>query len=279
MFEIDPLCAPCLNAVMPVVNFTASERRICPGTCIDFTNLSIGATSYQWFFPGAVPDTSSDMNPTFICYNTPGNYDVTLIATNAFGTDTVTLINLIQVYPQPVTPVITQVGNILFSSTGYVTYQWFYGSDSISGATNDSYYGQLNGNYNLVVTDSNGCAVGVGILNVVFEPDGVKEFGVWGLGFEVYPNPAKDNFTLTMVNPPKDGFAWANGQSSVVNLEIYNSLGEKVYPPKDGFDWANNIITKEKEVVINTAYFGGGIYLLKITAGGNILTKKIVIEK
>jgi PKD repeat protein len=243
----------------PVINFVASDRYICPGSCIDFTNMTSGGVSYQWFFAGAIPDTSTAVNPAFICYNTPGNYSVTLIATNAVGSDTVTLNNLIHVYPQPVTPVITQVGNVLQATTGYVSYQWYYVSDTIAGATNSSYYGQLSGNYNLVVTDSNGCTVGVGILNVVFEPDGMDEFNVQSLMFNVYPNPVRNEFT---VYPPDGGL-------TACEIEIYNSLGQKVY--------AATTINRKQETV-NCKYFAEGIYVLQLHSAAGVVNKKFVVE-
>ena len=67
------------SLTVPLALFT-SPNHICPGTCTDFVNLSQNATTYQWTFTGANPSVSVDANPTNICYNSPGNYAVTLIA-------------------------------------------------------------------------------------------------------------------------------------------------------------------------------------------------------
>ena len=91
-----PVCA----GAMPVAIFSAPNH-ICPGTCTDFMNLSSNGLAYQWFFPGAIPATSNDVNPVNICYNFPGSYGVTLIASNALGTDTLFMNNFITVYPHP----------------------------------------------------------------------------------------------------------------------------------------------------------------------------------
>jgi len=92
----------CVSAFTPppVANFSAVNQ-LCPGSCTDFTNLSTNATSFLWLFPGANPSSSTDENPIDICYNTPGNYDVTLIATGPGGTDTIQLNNYVTVYPFP----------------------------------------------------------------------------------------------------------------------------------------------------------------------------------
>src|SRR4029079_8522674 len=98
MYPIDPACSPCNTH--PIALFTAPNQ-ICPGTCTDFTNTSIGATSYQWNFPGGNPSISTDVSPSNICYNTPVSYDVTLIAFNGASSDTLTLPNYLTVFPTP----------------------------------------------------------------------------------------------------------------------------------------------------------------------------------
>ncbi len=64
---------------------------------VNFTDLSSNnPTSWSWIFEGGSPSTSSAQNPTVV-YNNPGTYEVTLVASNAVGTDTETLVNYITV--------------------------------------------------------------------------------------------------------------------------------------------------------------------------------------
>ena len=73
----------------PVADFSASDTVVCEGDAIDFTDLSTNApTGWQWTFAGGSPGTSTSQNPTGIIYSTAGVYDVTLVATNANGSDT-----------------------------------------------------------------------------------------------------------------------------------------------------------------------------------------------
>lgn len=76
----------------PTASFTPSSTNLCEGDCIDFTDNSTGngITSWNWTFNGASTATSTDQNPTNICYATAGTYDVTLEVTDADGTDQVT---------------------------------------------------------------------------------------------------------------------------------------------------------------------------------------------
>jgi PKD repeat protein len=80
----------CLSAggELPVAEFSASQTTICQGESITFTNLSSGnPDSFDWKFFGGTPFTTTNENPGAITYDTPGTYDVRLVATNAFGED------------------------------------------------------------------------------------------------------------------------------------------------------------------------------------------------
>src|SRR5213075_2620540 len=106
------------------VQFSAANSTLCEKFCTNFTDQSFNnPTAWQWEFPGGDPSSSTDQNPTNVCYNVPGVYDVTLITTNANGSDTLTLHNYITGYPTPPIPTITQVGYTLTSSPAS-SYHW-----------------------------------------------------------------------------------------------------------------------------------------------------------
>src|SRR4030095_411091 len=84
------------------VSFGAATTQLCQKFCTGFTDSSTNnPQSWQWLFPGGTPSSSTDQNPSQICYQVPGVYDVTLITTNASGSDTLTLIDYITVYQTP----------------------------------------------------------------------------------------------------------------------------------------------------------------------------------
>lgn len=83
-----PLEAP------PVAAFTVSPGFTCTGT-VQFTDGSAFVpTAWEWHFGD--DSTSTAQNPTHT-YLSDGVYDVTLIVTNAFGTDTLTLTDAVTV--------------------------------------------------------------------------------------------------------------------------------------------------------------------------------------
>jgi len=199
--------------MLPVISFSGDEF-VCPGTCLNFTNLSLNATSYQWLFPGANPPISTDTDPQNICYNTPGTYDITLIATNANGSDTLVVPGYVTVYNYPPAQGITQHGDTLVSNGGAITYQWYFNGNLIAGATDSFYVAAEGGNYNVVCTDSNGCEVEAVIFDVVaaVTPLSLGE----GSGVRLFPNPAHDVILIK------------SSVSEIQKLKVMNIYGQTV---------------------------------------------------
>ncbi len=85
-------------AAQPVADFEAYETIIPTGGTADFTDMTEGIPDHwEWYFEGAVPDTSSEKNPQNIEYDTEGTYTVQLIASNLLGSDTIIKENYITV--------------------------------------------------------------------------------------------------------------------------------------------------------------------------------------
>ena len=75
----------------PIAEFSTSNTSINVGSAINFTDLSSNTPNdWTWTFSGGNPSTSNVQNPTGITYSTTGSYDVTLIAKNSYGSDTIT---------------------------------------------------------------------------------------------------------------------------------------------------------------------------------------------
>ncbi len=248
----------CIGALSPPPNaLFSAPNHICPGTCTNFTNLSSNATSYQWNFSGATPSTSTDVNPTGICYNTPGTYDVSLIASGNVGSDTITLNNYITVYPLPPTQGIVQSGDTLFSNTGFTTYQWLLNGNIISGATDYFYVAISNGDYNLFCTDANGCEVESVIFDVTTEIESV----VGNLPFAIFPNPVRNHLTIYKSLPASIGIT----RKTAVEISIYNAMGERIY-----FESENNLRT------IDCSLLSQGVYWIEIKSNEKIFRTKFV---
>lgn len=74
----------------PVADFRSSGRDITISQTINFFDQSsYSPVSWSWTFTGGMPSSSTLQNPSGITYSTAGIYEVKLIASNTYGTDTI----------------------------------------------------------------------------------------------------------------------------------------------------------------------------------------------
>jgi len=248
-------CTDTLVMQIVVINlsadFVCDVPFICPGSCTNFTNLSQNATQFLWSFPGANPSVSTDANPMSICYNTPGSYDVQLIASDGANTDTLLMQNYIVVYPYPLPQSVQQSGDTLFANQGSPSYQWYYAGVLIPGATNYFYVAPQSGNYSVVCTDNNGCEVEAVLFDVIAS---------------VYPLASAGNAELSVYPDPVKSELYINGIQFPVSTEItiYNLLGEKQF---------SALLDKP---VVNCKALSRGVYVLELQTGEKIYHVKFV---
>ncbi|MBE9469086.1 MAG: cadherin domain-containing protein [Bacteroidetes bacterium] len=84
-------------SVGPKAYFAVTNQELEEGKSVIFSHTSEGnPTSIQWTFEGGTPETSTEENPV-VTYATVGNYDVSLLVTNADGSDTETKVDYMTV--------------------------------------------------------------------------------------------------------------------------------------------------------------------------------------
>ncbi len=59
-------------------DFGAKPSSGCAPLTVYYTDMSDGATSWTWHFPGGVPNTATGAGPHIVKYNAPGSYDAEL---------------------------------------------------------------------------------------------------------------------------------------------------------------------------------------------------------
>ncbi len=117
----------------PLVQFDADVTTSCSGT-VNFTDNSLfSPTSWLWDFGDG--NTSTQQNPTHV-FDTNGFYSVKLIATNGFGSDSLTRLQYIYVN-KPTGPTVINAwrcdsGTVTLSTSLPGTYAWY---DAAIGGT------------------------------------------------------------------------------------------------------------------------------------------------
>ncbi|MDG0974263.1 MAG: HYR domain-containing protein [Crocinitomicaceae bacterium] len=103
---IDGSDDPCSAPALPVADFVANQTSVLEGTIVQFTDLTSGVpdtwswtitpgtNTVEWEYTNAT--TSASQNPE-VLFTTPGFYTVSLTASNAFGSDTETKTDYIEV--------------------------------------------------------------------------------------------------------------------------------------------------------------------------------------
>jgi|GEM_PF-726217 len=242
---------PDSECVLPPVASFGALNGLCPGTCAIVYNFSLNATSWQWSFPGATVTSSSSAEPTAVCYNTPGTYDITLVASNAAGSDTMVLYGCITVYPFTLPQAIVQNGDSLISAQGFANYQWYYDGDLVPGATEYFYVISDSGDYNVICTDTNGCEVEAAIYDVHI---GIEELNAEN-EIVIFPDPVGEKLFIR--------FDKLQGSS----IAVYNTLGEVIHLPVDTWDQT-----------IDCKLLSPGIYFLVLSSGSKTIRSKFLKE-
>jgi hypothetical protein len=169
--------------------FTFSTNQLCQGGCVSFTNSSTGAQTYAWNFGNGVISTLQ--NPSVVCFDVPGSFEVQLVACNAITCDTST--QLINVLSAPNNGLEFLNGEIT-SLQPNALYQWLLcpSLTLIPGATASQYTPPINGQYAVIVTLANGCSDTSDCI--IIDELSIEESQ---LEFSISPNPGNGKFLVS----------------------------------------------------------------------------------
>src|SRR5690606_89689 len=146
---------------LPVSTFSVNQNTGCAPANFQMVNTSTNEpTAYLWLFPGGTPATSTEPNPG-VSYSTAGNYNVTLIATNELGADTMVMEGAIQVSNNPVIDFSVQVNDQQIETQNGSQYAnevlWNFGDGNTSNEKQPSHTYAQAGNYTITLTITNDC--------------------------------------------------------------------------------------------------------------------------
>jgi Zn-dependent metalloprotease len=238
----------------PIADFTASATDINIGNSVQFTDLSLeNPTSWSWTFKGGTPTTCTEQNPT-VTYNTIGTFDVTLVATNAQGSDTETKVDYITV---SVKPYCTSQGNTY--SMEWIARVQVDAMDNASGAAG-------NADFTSITCDLTGGSTVNVILTPGFSGTAYSEYWrIWidynddhdfeDAGEEVFSGSGSSVVTGSFTVP---------GSAIIGNTRMRVSMSYGTYPPMCGSftygeveDYTANITCTGTAAVINPGFETG----------------------
>ncbi|MFN0214799.1 MAG: PKD domain-containing protein [Saprospiraceae bacterium] len=156
----------------PRALFEASPLTGCTALVVLMENQSSSnATNYVWTFPGGIPSSSNQANPT-VTYTIAGTYSITLKATNTSGSHTYTRTNYITVKAVPVANYNQTVNGstVTFTNTtigNATSYLWNFGDGNTSTEVNPIHTYANAGTYDVVLTATNDCGSSTKLKSII----------------------------------------------------------------------------------------------------------------
>lgn len=229
-----------------------TSMAICEGTRTTITPIASGQ-SYRFYSDsvGGTPIIGGDGVSSFTTpiLTSSTVYYVSSVSADGCESPNRTAVT-VTVTPLPFVQ-ISQNGDSLTSSMGQASYQWLLNGFEIAGATGINFRPTLSGTYSLRVTDTLGC---VNISNTI-------DFIATGLDFGSDGNPPKwSAFPIPFGN---NLFIKAE---LPFHFELIDAKGIGILEGK----------SETTEITCPTEMLPVGIYVLKITFGGQMHLKKII---
>ncbi|HRZ42082.1 MAG TPA: aryl-sulfate sulfotransferase [Bacteroidales bacterium] len=224
---------------------SATPNVICTGASAQLNVTASGGSNYTYSWASSPTGFTSALQNPVVTPSVSTTYSVTVTS----GTYTTTAYVPVTVNPLPAAPVISQVGNSL-SSTAASQYLWYLNGAPVSGATGQTYTPAQNGNYQVKITDANGCSA----MSAVywFELTGIVDISDDGRTF-VYPNPSSGILHIS---------GWKEG-SVVLITDIHGRTTQ----------------SRIMNQVINLTGFPEGLYLMRNADDPDAWVLRVVIQK
>ena len=157
-----------------------------------------------------------------------------------------------------ITPVISQIENSIVASSLTVddnaNFEWS------TGETSQIIMPPVNGEYWVIVSDTNNCRSDTVFYNVDWITTSITDF--FSSRIHIYPNPTSDDLNIYCKIQRKQN----------TQVRIYNLLGEMVF-----FESIKNH-KGEYRKTIDISILSKGVYLFQVASPNRLAERKLVIE-
>lgn len=249
------------NSNKPVADFGTSLANTCSPVNVTSNSVSLFASSLQWAFNGVNGGTATTASQLLAS----GNQSIRLIATNAYGSDTLSYNVVVPNDPQVnfniVNPTVRQNQNITLVNTSQfaAAYLWDFGDGTSSTAFGPAKSYTDTGWYDIkLVGINNGCRDSLLIPNAVYVIDQFTSTETLErVKWKMYPNPAKALLIIEAETALSGG------------VRILDLLGREQIVLSGSL---------ENRVEIPLIQLSKGIYLVQIKTDHGVLQQKLVKE-
>ena len=237
-------CTNTSNISVTVLNVPTSQMIIGNPSIVPFQNYTyaVSATpgyNYTWIANNGAIVSGQGTNSINVMWGNTGPYSVQLITSNGAGCSDTAYMVVINSNCSLNYNVFTQTKNPLCQGDSILlnvqiaspsTYQWFYNSQMIAGATNDSIWVHSSGTYQVQITSGN-CSVLSNGTNLVFagRPPLPSVLSIDSIG-----NGCGWSKIVLGVNNSANTYLWSNGNqtptdtvtlSGNYSVQVFNAAG------------------------------------------------------
>jgi PKD repeat protein len=253
---------------LPWPEFSGTPTVVPVGEDVTFTDMSTGApTSWVWTFEGGTPATFNGQTPPAVTYSAPGQYDVSLVVSNQWGSNEIIKTDYISTGFPPVVDFSANTTNIIEGQTVIfsdltqhdpTTWAWEFegGTPATSANQNPQVVYNTPGSFSVTLTATNQFGEGTLIKTayIVVNPLGISNPKVPQL--VLWPNPGTGLINLSL---PQSG----------MQIKIYNLTGQILM----------QTILEEGISEINISHLDKGVYVIEGTAAdGFIARTKLLLQ-
>ena len=246
--------------VYPSAGFSLDVTKGCAPLTINFESKSTdNASNISWILEGAEQEQVEGLNPS-VTYNLPGIYDIKVIANNEFGSDTISLNQVIEVIETPEITFEYEIEELRVNFSANVEefdeLFWDFDDGWTSDDLNAEHIYEREGTYLVTLTSILGNCVSTHQEEIIFLSSSSDEIDA-EVNVAIYPNPASNLVNIDFEN-----------LDEVESIIILDQLGRNV--------WSKEVRYGEKKMSISEiSNFIPGQYLIGIILNG----KKPVFRK
>jgi PKD repeat protein len=252
--------------VYPSAGFSLDITQGCAPLTINFESRSTdNATKVNWILEGSDSPEVEGFTPS-VTYSEPGNFGIKVIASNQFGTDTIELNSLIEVFESPTAGFEYEVDglNVNFSADKevYDSIRWELGDGTLKTEANFLYEYQEGGIYEVTLRVYKGeCS------DIITQEIDLRSTSTVDLddssSVNIYPNPANSFLKVE----------FEDNIGVVEKIVVIDQLGQQLLQ-KDAIAGSSSVTIRNLNNIPSGHYFVG-IYVEDAAA----IFKKLIIVK
>ncbi|HEY3385102.1 MAG TPA: PKD domain-containing protein [Saprospiraceae bacterium] len=249
--------------IPPIVDFTFSEDIICQGDTLFLTSTNQDTQYiYQWIIDGGQPNMT-DKPEIWVIYPDTGYFDIGLIVTSPFGTDTLQIHSAVHVIPHVDIDYDVEIYDslYLFNFLGHPDQyvEWWLDDSLLMAGPNAQHIFDSAGHYQITIKAYNECGIDSIRFGLIIMTVSTQELATENT-ISLHPNPAMDWIEL-----------FFDRSISANRLVLYDRFGHQVLEEKIS-TW------NDSYVLSGLGDLPRGLFILGIEINGKMIYKKFVLQ-